>query len=199
MNAEQIADVALQAGFPNDEKKLQTAVAVALAESGGDPAVVSSTGDVGIWQINLAAHPQYPADKLKDPLYNAGAMVAISANGTNWKPWFAYTTGRHLTKWGEAGVGVRRARAVRQYVSGPEGADVDAVNKAGNLINTLNPLNVLNDFLSMLNSSEFWNRVVKVIAGLALLIAGLLFLNRDLVMKAAGAVTPVGRVISAAT
>lgn len=68
------------------------AAAVALAESGGDPNVVSSTGDVGLWQINRATWGKLAT---KDPLGNARAAVKISSGGRNWRPWVAFTNGSY--------------------------------------------------------------------------------------------------------
>src|SRR6266550_8490232 len=74
------------------------ASAIALAESSGNPGATSRTGDVGLWQINAAAHP---GQATTDPLGNARAAVAISANGTNWRPWCtAYSDGACGTQGG---------------------------------------------------------------------------------------------------
>jgi hypothetical protein len=68
-----------------------------MAESGGDTNAINPghAGDpehsVGLWQININAHPQYTEAQMKDPLQNAQAMAKISSNGTNWNPWGAYT------------------------------------------------------------------------------------------------------------
>ena len=84
------------------------ATAIALAESGGNPAAVHHntdkhrTTDVGLWQINTFWHPQYDAEKLKDPAYNARAMAAISNNGTSWSAWTTYGTTRYQAKLAEA-------------------------------------------------------------------------------------------------
>lgn len=71
------------------------AVAIALAESTGNASEVSSTGDYGLWQINVKAHPQYDKTKLLGPVYNAAAMAAISKNGTDWSQWTTYDTGAY--------------------------------------------------------------------------------------------------------
>ncbi len=91
----QIRDVAYQAGFRGES--LAIAVAVALAESGGDTQAINSGNsdrsvDRGLWQIN-SIHRQYAPNALFEPLYNARAAYAISSNGTNWRPWVAYTNG----------------------------------------------------------------------------------------------------------
>lgn len=77
------------------------AAAVALAESGGNPNAFNGNGgrsqDRGLWQINSV----HGAQSTFDPMANARAAVAISNNGSNWKPWcVAYTDGACGTKGG---------------------------------------------------------------------------------------------------
>lgn len=71
------------------------AIAVALAESGGDVNAVSGanwngTRDYGLWQINSVHFGEFgitdPMQAL-DPNTNARMAIAISGNGSNWGPW----------------------------------------------------------------------------------------------------------------
>lgn len=81
-----LLDLATRAGFPDPEM----AVAIALAESGGFPSEIANTSreySVGLWQINLKAHPSYAKEQLLDPGQNALAAFAISKGGTDWRPW----------------------------------------------------------------------------------------------------------------
>jgi hypothetical protein len=97
MTRDQIATVAAAAGFSGGA--LDTAVAVALAESSGNPSARnhSSIEDSrGLWQINVYAHPQYANVNLYDPATNAAAAYAISSGGFNWHPWSTYTSGSYL-------------------------------------------------------------------------------------------------------
>lgn len=77
------------------------ASAIAMAESGGNTDAInpgSATDNeysVGLWQINVKAHPQYSISSLKDAQTNAKAMFAISSGGTNWFPWGTYTNGSY--------------------------------------------------------------------------------------------------------
>jgi hypothetical protein len=89
-----LVSLAKAAGFPDPN----LAAAIAMAESGGDPRAVNSTAaeySVGLWQINLKAHPLYNENDLKDPARNAEAARDISNFGANWKPWGAYTNGSY--------------------------------------------------------------------------------------------------------
>lgn len=70
------------------------AAAIARAESGGNPRAISSTGDYGLWQVNARWHPQYNAQLLLGPGYNARAMAAIHKE-SGWSPWATYTNGRY--------------------------------------------------------------------------------------------------------
>lgn len=78
-----------------------TAAAIAMAESGGNPDAVGDTtitppfGSVGLWQINVAAHPQYDPQSLHDPNTNAAAALVISNGGTNFEPWSTFTSGAY--------------------------------------------------------------------------------------------------------
>lgn len=88
-----------------------TMAAVALAESSGCRYALHGPEDVrpvkvcaynhstqensvGLWQINVMAHPQYPVVSLFDPVNNAGAAVAILGHGTP-GAWTTYTSGAY--------------------------------------------------------------------------------------------------------
>ena len=68
------------------------AAEIAMAESGGRQYAHSPTNDFGYWQIN-GGHG--PAMATYDPLGNARAAIAISSNGSNWRPWTTYTSGAY--------------------------------------------------------------------------------------------------------
>jgi LysM repeat protein len=68
------------------------AAEIAMAESGGRQFAHSPTNDFGYWQIN-GGHG--PAMATYDPLGNAKAAIAISSNGSNWRPWTTYTSGAY--------------------------------------------------------------------------------------------------------
>jgi len=95
----QIAGYAYQAGLRNPAK-LAMAVAIAEAESGGNPNDHNTKGlddSYGLWQINLhpGAHTTSELgisspSALFDPVTNAKAMVQISHSGSNWGPWSTY-------------------------------------------------------------------------------------------------------------
>ena len=103
--AAQIQRYAANAGFSGPD--LATAVAIALAESGGNPAVVGDRTlaptrgpSIGLWQINIGskANPQFANWNLTDPQVNANAAFAIYSAiggfGTT-RGWTTYTGGEY--------------------------------------------------------------------------------------------------------
>lgn len=94
----EIAGAVKAAGFPR--ASWNVAVAVALAESGGNPEALNDkntngSSDYGLFQINSVHADLLKAHNWRDPTDNARMALAISTNGTNWRPWVAYTTGRY--------------------------------------------------------------------------------------------------------
>jgi alpha-L-arabinofuranosidase len=92
--------VASNAGFAGDD--LVTAVAVALAESSGNPQALGDIGigqgSFGLWQISSKYHPEYGPNfaALYDPQANANAAFAIySAAGNSFSPWSTFKTGSY--------------------------------------------------------------------------------------------------------
>jgi hypothetical protein len=99
MNPAQIGAYAYQAGVTS-QSGLQAAIAIALAESSGNP---NATGDValqnatwgpslGLWQIRSVKAETgkgtvRDANQLKNPAFNAKSMYSISGGGKNWSPW----------------------------------------------------------------------------------------------------------------
>jgi hypothetical protein len=116
LSPHEIAYVAASAGFTADE--LVFAVAVALAESGGDTDVMgrSTTGanlgqrDHGLWQISgrwhgdkLQVHPNW-----RNPYVNGRLARQIFLDaGQAWTPWHVFTSGAYQAYLPDAEIGVR--------------------------------------------------------------------------------------------
>lgn len=104
LTSQQIAAYAQQAGFSGGD--LVIAVAVALAESKGDPNAYDpetaarapqGMGSYGLWQIYLKAHPEFSSYNLYDPQQNADAALQVWASaGGSWSPWTTFTSGEYL-------------------------------------------------------------------------------------------------------
>jgi Lysozyme like domain len=98
----QIMDYASAAGFSGAD--LATAVAIALAESGGNPNAYNpetaarapaGKGSYGLWQIYLNLHPEFTGANLYDPQTNALAAYAVYAVARGFSPWTTYTSGKY--------------------------------------------------------------------------------------------------------
>lgn len=138
LTAAQIAYYAQNAGFTGQD--LQTAVAIALAESSGNPNVynpesAASTpagqGSYGLFQIYLNAHPEYQGVNLYDPQTNANAAYAIYAAAGGFSPWSTYNSGTY-----EAYMGVAAPAPAAPVVSAaPLTTDVtDLTTEASSLV-----------------------------------------------------------------
>jgi len=100
----QLAALAAGAGFSGND--LAIAIAVALAESQGNPqaynpekaaGAVQGQGSFGLWQIFLSKHPEFSAVDLLDPQTNAAAAFTIYSNaGNSFRPWATYTNQAYL-------------------------------------------------------------------------------------------------------
>lgn len=93
LTAQQIAQYAAAAGFQDVD--LVTAVAIALAESGGD---ANAEGDfvngvatsIGLWQIHWTVHPEFDKTRLKDPAYNAQAAFTLRQRRGDFNDWSTF-------------------------------------------------------------------------------------------------------------
>jgi hypothetical protein len=116
LSPEQVARHAHDAGFRGQD--LTIAVAVALAESGGDPRAHNATppdNSYGLWQVNMlgslgpARRDEFGLEsnrELFDPAVNARAANKISGDGQSWTPWTTYTSGAYKRHLDEARRGV---------------------------------------------------------------------------------------------
>jgi len=101
LSPSQIGVLASNAGFSGGD--LITAVAIALAESGGDPnahgdLTLPGSGSYGLWQIYAHAHPEFGPDftQLYDPAINAAAAFSVySAAGNSFSPWSTFKGGQY--------------------------------------------------------------------------------------------------------
>lgn len=97
------AVAAVHQGFPTSD--LVTAVAVAMAESGCNPAVANQNGptsgcpngstDRGLWQINNCYHPNVTNPCAYAVECNGYWAYQLSSGGTNWTPWSTYNSGAY--------------------------------------------------------------------------------------------------------
>lgn len=165
-SAKDICNLARDAGFRDDEhpstkaSELAVAVAIALAESGGDsqaegPAIEHGTAK-GLWQI-------YPADEtMFDPKANAtAAWNKYVGAGHKFTPWSTYNSKAYLVKLPAAEVAVRTTHRDRpgftRHLPTPFGFIGDIAKD-------------LATFFGIITSFATWARVMEVVGG------GVLFL-----------------------
>lgn len=187
----EIATVAYRAGL-RTQSGLQAAVAIAMAESGGNP---NAEGDkalqnatwgpsVGLWQIrSLKAESgkgtARDVTRLKDPAFNAQSMMSISRNGVDWGPWTTWPL-RAAPYMPAAALAARGVLSLAPPVDTVTGG-IDAVT--GSLADVGTGVRATHRWISDRNN---WIRVAKVAAGAGLLIGGVLVLARPAVSSAAG-------------
>lgn len=109
LSASEIATVAQNAGFSGDD--LVTAVAIALAESGGNPSAYNpetaagtpkGQGSYGLWQIYRKAHPEFATWDLNDPQTNANAAFSVYSAAGGFSPWSTWNNGAYVAKLDDA-------------------------------------------------------------------------------------------------
>lgn len=179
----QIAKVASDAGFPATE--LPTAVAVAYAESGGNPQAKGGPNkngsyDYGLFQINSVHSQLLSSGDWADPAANARMAYQVW-KGSGWKAWSTYNNGRYQTVPAE----YRQA----SWNLGDLGGGVfgSPLNPGGGF-SPLSGIDAIGHVFSTLSDGSWWRRVGIVAAGIGLLVIGLLFVFRD---QATDAVTTV--------
>jgi hypothetical protein len=104
-----LVSLAQDAGFGDNS---QTAAAIAMAESRGNPDAYNpepqdvpgrynragaddGLGSVGLWQIYLAAHPEYQGQDLTDPATNAQAAYAVFVGAKGFHAWSTFKDGSY--------------------------------------------------------------------------------------------------------
>lgn len=125
LGAREIARLAHDAGFRG--KSLDTAVAVALAESAGRPRIRGDVGlqdgtwgpSVGLWQIRSLRADRGTGrtrDELAnlDPATNAKHAFRVSSGGRSFQPWTMYTNGGYRQFLGRAHAAALALRADRR-------------------------------------------------------------------------------------
>ncbi len=165
LSADELRALTAKVGLAGEAQRI--AVAVALAESGGDTNAVGDGGDsIGLWQINTRFH-RYDKGALRDPEQNARAMLAISAGGSNWRPWSVYTNGKYRQYLDQAG-------SLTPVVGDAVGAVGDAVGGAVNMAASVGK------FLGVLSDPSWWKRLGVGAAGFLLIAIVAFLLLKDL-------------------
>jgi hypothetical protein len=183
----QLAIHAARAGWRGGD--LVVAVAVAMAESGGDPNAHATVGEDsrGLWQMNVRAHPDLEGKNLYDPQVNADAAYALWKR-SGWGPWSAHNNGAYLL-FLPAATAAAASGDVVSFLKDPVGASKslgDAAVGSVPLPGVLDTGRVLGGFLSDLQNPVIWQRILKVAIGAALMTAGMWLIVQTQV------ITPLG-------
>lgn len=174
----------------------ETAIAVILGESGGDPSAINREPgniDRGLWQISSKWHPDVTTAAALDPEASTRYAFNLSQGGTDFNPW-------HATR--HPNFPTHRAAAQRILAANPPSTDDGGGLSVGGVIGALplpgglnistaddaaanvadrvpgiagarEVLALLGKGLGVLTSADFWKRAGFVLAGLVLLWLGL--------------------------
>lgn len=174
----EIGRLAYDAGV-RSQSGLQAAIAIAMAESGGDPGAVGDVGlqnatwgpSLGLWQVrSLKAETGKgtvrDANRLTDPAFNARAMYSISKGGKDWGPWSTWPLRAAVHMPAAAVV----ARGIQDGSTAVEvGVDAGkAVGEATGLADVGTGVRATYNWVSNRNN---WMRVAKVGIGSILVVA----------------------------
>jgi hypothetical protein len=155
----QIAAYAINAGFPQNE--IETAVAIALAESSGNIFAVNTnangTTDRGLWQIN-SVHKEYNDIQMFVPDSNAQAAFKLwQAAGGKWTDWSSFNSGRYR---------LFSARA-KVAAGAPDSSSVDSTHTQNGVTAGLSEIG---DLLGKAMNPKVWASVALIGLGAVILI-----------------------------
>jgi len=227
LSAAQIAGVAKGAGFTGDGLTKAVAIALAESSGRTDVVnFLGCVGLWQIYQsVHVRAHPTWTTAWLKVPQNNAAAAYVLSSGGTNWRPWETYTNGMYLAHMGAARAavgapaGVENVGAWGDFGSavggalGPvlglpfgsqaggaaggalDGAGSGAIAAAGGVLGTLD---AVGGFFGVLGQRGTWVRVLEVVGGAGLMVAGIALVGHGVIGDVAAEMVPGGKLLSAA-
>lgn len=160
-----IARHARQAGFSGTDVPI--AVAVALAESGGNPHAVNrndtgGTQSFGLWQINSVHSSLLASGDWRDPASNARMAFAVFQR-QGWRAWGVYNSKKYLLF----------------LPRGTAAAGITQIDP-GEVIDSLNPFDEIGEIMAdikrgfdFVTDTKNWLRLGFIIGGSGLLLIGL--------------------------
>lgn len=164
LSGSQLASYAQSAGFSGTG--LATIVAIALAESGGNPAIRGGQDprDRGVLQINSYWHPEVSDACAFDPACAFKAAFSISSQGTNFNQWVTFTNG-----------------AYKSHLSAASPTNPGTgLGQLAPTASAANPIQAIIDFFNGLSPALAWLsspiRIIKMAAGLMLIVIALYLL-----------------------
>lgn len=195
----QIAQAALGAGLGVGQAV--TAVAIALAESGGNPLArhvnADGTVDRGLWQINSYWHKEVPDNVAYSVAGAAQAMKAISAGGINFSPWSTFGSGAYAAYLSRATLAVNAAAGAGPGVSADYTApDASTSGNGGSAFAEVAAWGGVIVLLAIINSTKTGHAVVYDL--LALAIFSLILINSKAVIDLFRPLLPLGTQVTIA-
>jgi hypothetical protein len=165
----QIAELWKSADPGSSDSRTAVMTAIAMAESSGSTTVVNSIGCVGLWQINVPAHPQYTQSDMQDPTKNAAAAVAI-LKGQGLTAWQTYTDGAYKQYLATAKKATSDAKGTGPDVAGAvEDAAGDVAGEVeGEVDSVWDTARFLKDAGDLLFTQKGWMRLLKLGGGIVL-------------------------------
>ena len=170
LSPDQIASLMEQVGWTGPPETysrgysatVETGVAIAEAESGGDPLATNhntnGTTDYGLWQINSVHAALLATHDWRNPLDNTRMAYAIwKAAGGSFTPWATYNSG-----------------AYKQHLGQGTSGDFTANHKNTlSLPNPLSGLDAIGAAFAWLGSAHNWLRILEVAGGAVAIVMGL--------------------------
>lgn len=180
----QMETYARGAGFAGNDVII--AGAVGMAESGGRTDAINFIPCVGIWQINIRAHPQYTIKEMEDPAQNAQAAYGVFKSEGWARGWTTYSSGkykRYLTAATKA-YGTSTTAAI-------PGGPVNPIKVGENLGTIIKAVNVVQD-------PTTWKRAAFIMIGVVMIMIGLVGMTATKKnIQLAANVIPEGRALTA--
>ena len=178
LSVAQIASAMRAAGWP--EEAIPTGIAIALAESGGNPRAVNTANrngsvDYGLFQINTVHGSLLSQGDKFNPVDNARmALTVYKQAGYSWKPWSTFNSGKY--------------KDFNSSVAGfgfPVDVAVDIARGAVGAAQTVKQTTTgVQQVMEVVTSPTLWMRVLLVILAIFLIIVGTVVLLRKPIAQA---------------
>lgn len=181
----EIASAAASGGFSGLNQTI--AVAVSLAESGGDPTAIANEPDgshsYGLWQINSVHTDVLRMGNWQDPATNARMAFRIFTENRGWTPWSTYNNLRYQMFMSRAQTAV------------PNAAATDNTTALDN-VPGLSSISDAVKFFSFIANPHNWYRLALILTGITLLVivAVVIMGHSDSIKSAVSSATDVAKV-----
>ena len=188
MSMAEIGSAMVKAGWPAETISL--GIAIAMAESGGDPAIKggpnsNGTYDYGLFQINQIHNPT--AQNWADPVVNAGMALKIYRDaGNKWLPWSTYKNRSHQKFMGEASKTAGDMNRAGEFGEAWKNAPAANTDLISSLASADNPMFQL---AGALVNASLWRSVLVVLIAVVMVITGIVVVLRR----------PIGDAVSVAS